>query len=155
MTEKKAAILMGHGSRMPGAAEDMEHVVEHLKNKIDYDIIEICQMSGLGEHFPEVFDRCVEQGATQVVVLPYFLHLGVHLLVDIPGMMQEKAKEHPGVKVILGKHLGFDETLVDLVAKRIGESESLCDVRDMKLEGKEKLGKCEHGHCHEHHGHSH
>jgi sirohydrochlorin ferrochelatase len=155
MTDKKAVILMGHGSRMPGAAEDMEHVVEHLKDKVDYDIIEICQMSGLGEHLPEVFDRCVEKGATQVVILPYFLHLGVHLLVDIPEMLQEKAKAHPGVKVILGKHLGYDETLVDLVAKRIGESESLSDVRELDLdEGKVKLGECNHCHSLEH-GHKH
>lgn len=127
--EKTAVILLGHGSRAAGAAEDMEKVVARLKQELDYDIVDICQMSGLGSLFPEVFDRCVEQGATKVIVIPYFLHFGIHLRQDVPAMMLEKAAEHPHVKVTLGKHLGYDDALVDIVKRRIAESESLDDIR--------------------------
>ncbi len=72
-----------------------------------------------------------DQGATAVLVLPYFLHRGVHMLIDVPRMMREKAKKFPDVKVVLGTNLGFDEAIVDIVLKRIHESENLSDVREI------------------------
>jgi sirohydrochlorin ferrochelatase len=127
----KAVILLGHGSRAQGAADDMEKVVARLKETLDYDIVVSCQMSGLGVQFPDAFDKCVGLGATEIIVIPYFLHFGVHLRQDVPEMMREKLAEYPNVKAILGKNLGFDEALVDIVRKRIAESEDSCDVREL------------------------
>ncbi|MHB1455354.1 MAG: sirohydrochlorin chelatase [Armatimonadota bacterium] len=132
---KTAIILLGHGSRAAGAAEDMEKVVLQLRNDPQYEVVEICQMSGLGDHFPEVFDRCVASGATKVVVVPYFLHFGVHMREDVPAMMMEKAQQHPHVKLILGKHIGYDDALVGIIKKRILESDRLRDIRDTEMEG--------------------
>ncbi|MHB9038071.1 MAG: sirohydrochlorin chelatase [Armatimonadota bacterium] len=133
-SEKTAIILLGHGSRAAGAAEDMERVVARLKEELEYDIVDICQMSGLGDHFPETFDRCVNRGATKIMVVPYFLHFGVHLRQDVPEMMLEKAREYSHVKITLGKHLGFDDALVEVVKRRVVESERLDDIRELKIE---------------------
>jgi precorrin-8X/cobalt-precorrin-8 methylmutase len=140
-------ILMGHGSRVPGAGKDMEEVAQRLKDKYGYPRVEICFISRLGPHFPEIFEKCVNQGAKKVLAIPYFLHEGLHLLLDIPEMMQQEAKKFPHVKLMLGRSLGFDEGLVDLVERRIEESKDLCDVRDLPLPGREKYpvppGQCE------------
>jgi hypothetical protein len=140
-------ILMGHGSRVPGAGKDMEEVAQRLKDKYGYPRVEICFISRLGPHFPEIFEKCVNQGAKKVLAIPYFLHEGLHLLLDIPEMMQQEAKKFPYVKLMLGRSLGFDEGLVDLVERRIEESKDLCDVRDLPLPGREKYpippGQCE------------
>jgi sirohydrochlorin ferrochelatase len=129
-------ILMGHGSRVPEAGKDMEEVAQRLKDKYGYPRVEICFVSRLGPHFPEIFEKCVNQGAQKVLAIPYFLHEGLHLLLDIPEMMQKEAKRFPHVKLILGRSLGFDEGLVDLVERRIEESKDLCDVRDLALPGR-------------------
>jgi precorrin-8X/cobalt-precorrin-8 methylmutase len=143
----EAIILMGHGSRVPGAGKDMEEVAERLKEKYGYPWVEICFASRLGPHFPEVFEKCVKQGAKRVLVIPYFLHAGLHLRLDIPEMMQKEAKKFPYVKLILGKSLGFGEGLVNVVKQRIEESKSLCDVRDIDLPGRDEYpippGQCE------------
>jgi sirohydrochlorin ferrochelatase len=138
-SEKTAIILLGHGSRAAGAAEDMERVVARLKEELEYDIVDICQMSGLGDHFPEVFDRCVNRGATKIVVVPYFLHFGMHLRQDVPEMMLARAREYPHVRITLGKHLGFDNALVEVVKRRIAESDKLDDIRELKIE---PVGDC-------------
>lgn len=133
----EAIILLGHGSRVSGAAEDMSRVALRLKEKYGYALVETCSMSRLGPRFAEVFERCVAQGVRKVIVIPYFLHSGLHLVLDIPRMLQEKAREYPQVEIVLGKNLGFDESLVDLVEKRIRESQSSPDVRSLKLKGRE------------------
>jgi sirohydrochlorin ferrochelatase len=131
-SRKEAIILLGHGSRIPGAGESMEQVAERMRDKLAPGIIEICYMSRIGPHFPEVFESCVSQGATQVIVMPYFLHSGLHLIEDIPELLLEKARKYPHVELILGKNLGFDECLVDLVIRRLDESKNLPDIRKQK-----------------------
>ena len=133
-----AVILLGHGSRVPEAGKSMEKVAEGLKRKYGYAIVEICYLSRLGPHFPEIFEKCVKQGADCVVIIPYFLHEGLHIVLDIPSMIQKTAARFPDVRVVLGKNLGFDDVLVDLVEKRISDSRQECDVRDVVLPPKNK-----------------
>jgi sirohydrochlorin ferrochelatase len=95
-------------------------------------MIETCYMSELGPHFPEILEKCARAGAEKVIVMPYFLHLGVHLRTDIPEMMRMEAKKYPALTIILGRHLGFDESLADLVGKRLDESRNLDDIRGIK-----------------------
>ena len=116
----------------------MEKVAQRLKEKYSHPIVEICFMSRLGPHFPEIFEKCVRMGATKVLVIPYFLHFGLHIILDIPEMMQEEANKFPDVELILGKGLGFDETLVDLVESSIRKSGQETDIRNLVLPPKEK-----------------
>jgi len=129
----EAIILMGHGSRAPEAGMDMEAVAGRLREKFGYSRVEICFMSGLGPHLPEVLEKCVKSNFIRILVIPYFLHMGVHLLKDIPEMMQEEVKKFPHIKLILGKSIGFDEGIVNLIGRRINESKDLCDVRDLEI----------------------
>jgi len=128
---KEAIILMGHGSRIPGAGESMERVAARMRERLAGCLVEVCYMSKLGPHFPEVFDKCAARGASRIIVMPYFLHAGLHIQEDIPEMMREKALEHPSIELILGHYLGYDDCLVDLVIRRTGESRSLPDIRRM------------------------
>lgn len=125
----RAVILIGHGSRAAGADDDMERISEGLRVKFG-GIVVTCRMSGRGIPFDEAFDQCVRQGAKSVIVLPYFLHFGVHLREDIPEMLREAVAKHPEVRLVLGRHLGYDDILVSLVEKRIEESMEFRDVRE-------------------------
>jgi len=127
---RRAVILIGHGSRAAGADDDMEKIAAGLREKSG-GIVETCRMSGRGIPFDGAFEWCVRRGAKEIIVLPYFLHFGVHLREDIPEILREKVRKHPEVRLVLGKHLGYDDALVNLLAKRIGESEGLCDVRNL------------------------
>ena len=127
---KRAVILIGHGSRAAGADEDMERIARRLR-AAGNGVVEVCRMSGRGAPFAEVFEKCVGEGATMVIVIPYFLHFGVHLRQDLPAMLREAAAGRPEVRLVLGRHLGYDDALVSLVEKRLAESEGLCDVREL------------------------
>jgi sirohydrochlorin ferrochelatase len=134
----EAVILLGHGSRVPEAGKDMERVAARLREKYGYRLVEICFMSRLGPHFPEVFEKCVSLGAGKVLVIPYFLHSGLHLVLDLPEMLQEQAERFPDVSLQMGRGFGFDEMIVDLVRTRIEETRGFQDVREMVLPPKDK-----------------
>lgn len=131
--KKQAVILLGHGSRVTNAGHNMEKVAAKLKASYGYKSVEYCFMSRLGPHFPETLEKLVAAGEKDILVLPYFLHSGLHILLDIPEMLQEEAARYPGIKVSLGGNLGYDDMLVALVARRVEEAAAAPDVRDMTL----------------------
>ena len=135
----RAIIILGHGSRVPEAGKDMETVTHLLKENHELEMVEACQMSRLGPYFPETLARCVENGATEVIVIPYFLNKGLHIRLDIPEMMKAEAKKYPHVKMIFGKPLGFDPMFADIIYRRIQESLDLPDVRRLELEPRENF----------------
>jgi len=116
-----AVILIGHGSKKPNAAMNMEEIARQLKQKYSCWIVEPCYMSLNPPYFPEVLKKCVGAGAKRIMVAPYFLHDGVHINHDIPDLIREGLRQNPGIEIFLGKPIGFDESIVDLVWKRICE----------------------------------
>ncbi len=145
--EDVAIVLLGHGSRVQGAGRQMEEVSEALSRRHGFPVVATCYMSRLGPHLPEVLETVVRGGARKVIVVPYFLHGGLHILLDIPELLQEQARKYANVTIILGRNLGFDESLVDLVYKRIQESMVLTDIRHVALPPRERFpvpdGQCE------------
>lgn len=125
----ESVILLGHGSRLPGAGEDMKQVAHRIQVKTGHSSVNICNMQFLGPTFDEVFDQCAADGAKRIIVIPYFLHVGVHMQKDIPEMLREKVEGHPEIEIILGKNLGYDERLADIVIQRIAESRKLRGIR--------------------------
>lgn len=133
-----AIIILGHGSRVPEASQAMDKVANTLKEKYGYSIVETCNMSLLGPKFEETLAKCAEQGAKNIILIPYFLHEGIHMKIDVPKIMQRYIQKYPDVKLIFGKSLGFDPFLADIVQKRIDESTQLCDVRELNLPSEEE-----------------
>ncbi len=129
----KAIILLGHGSRVPGAGKGMEKAVRLLEEKYQQGMVASCHMSRLGPHFPETLEACVSKGATEVIVIPYFLNMGLHIRLDIPEMMQKEAEKYSDIRLVYGKHLGFDKAFVNILQKRIEQSIDLPDVRELEL----------------------
>ncbi len=133
MDSNTAIILLGHGSRVKDASKPMERLAQALEGRLNPGKVYVCYMSRLGPHYPEVFQKALDEGAKQVLVIPYFLHEGLHIRLDIPQMLQEEAAKAPEVRVVLGKNLGYDESLVELVEKRCNEAIDFNDIRSVPL----------------------
>ncbi len=131
--DSPAIIILGHGSRVADACKNVALVAQRLKEKYHYPIVDYCFMSRLGPYFPETLENVVAQGAKKIVVLPYFLSDGLHIVLDIPEMLQKEARRYPDVSLVLGKNLGFDDLLVDLLHKRLTESLNVDDIRNYQL----------------------
>ncbi|NIQ94875.1 MAG: sirohydrochlorin cobaltochelatase, partial [Desulfuromonadales bacterium] len=85
MTEKKTAILlMGHGSRVAEANDALRVIADQVRNDGGFEIVEV---SFRELHEPDIqagIDACVEQGAGRILLYPYFLFAGAHVLEDLP-----------------------------------------------------------------------
>ena len=118
--EKKALIIVDHGSRFHGANDMLWDVVEMLRKLRPDLMIEGAHMELCEPDIPTVIDACVQAGATEITVHPYMLAPGRHATSDIPGMAKEAIQNHPNVKLTITNCLGVDDRIGELVLERAG-----------------------------------
>ncbi len=119
---KEAMLVMVHGSPFPVANNDMFAVVEVLRERGVYPIVEVGFMEINEPSIPEAIACCVEQGAERVIAVPYFLHTGNHVTDDLPNLLEEAQARYPHVQFLMGDYLGHDHLLADVIAERVAEA---------------------------------
>ena len=117
---KTALLVLVHGSPRPVANEDMLHVVEVVKERRAFDIVEVGFMECNKPPIPKAVDACIAQGAERVVAVPYFLHTGNHVADDLPTLLDEARSRHPAVQFAMGRYIGASPLLTDILAARAG-----------------------------------
>lgn len=115
---KTAMLVMVHGSPRPVANNDMFAVVDVVRERGTFPIVEVGFMEVNEPTIPEAIVRCVEQGAEQVIAVPYFLHTGNHVTDDLPTLLEKAQTTYPQVQFLMGDYLGHDPILADVIAQR-------------------------------------
>jgi sirohydrochlorin ferrochelatase len=115
---KQALLVMVHGSPRPIANNDMFAVVDVIRERGVYPIVEVGFMEINEPSIPDAIERCVAQGAERVLAVPYFLHTGNHVTDDLPTLLEAAQARYPQVEFLMGDYLGHDPLLADVVAER-------------------------------------
>jgi sirohydrochlorin cobaltochelatase len=109
-------ILLGHGSRRPEHSDVLEEMARLLKLEFPGLRVELAFMSLCEPGLGSIAERLVEEGVSEITVLPCFLFRGVHVTEDIPGMLEGLKGRFPSVRLILADTLG-DPTHLSRIAK--------------------------------------
>ena len=122
-SEQTAVLLIAHGSRRPEANQDLVQLAKMIGSQGRYDLIEVSYLELASPTILEGGRRCVEQGAKRVLMFPYFLSAGVHVVTDLNEIRDQLAAEFPDVKFILCHHLGLHPLMTELVMLRLSEAD--------------------------------
>lgn len=115
-----ALILVDHGSRFQGANDMLLDVVEMVKRLSGLRRVYPAHMELAEPSIRQAFEQAVSEGATAVVVHPYFLSPGRHSTTDIPRMVEEAAAAFPGVGHCVTAPLGVHPKIGEVVLERAG-----------------------------------
>ena len=119
---KTAILLMAHGSRIAGANSAANEIASMVREMAGFDIVEVSFRENHSPNIQEGIDACVGRGAGRILLVPYFLYMGAHVLEDLPAEIDEAKLRHPGVEMSMGKPLGTHRKLAEIVVERIGET---------------------------------
>ncbi len=122
-------VVVDHGSRRAEANERHESFVASWRATGSFAVVEPAHMELAEPSIGTAFDRCVEAGATTVVVAPYFLWPGNHWAVDIPALAEQAAARHPGIHYLVAAPLGPHPSLLDIVGERVDQCLAHADGR--------------------------
>lgn len=115
----KAVLIVSHGSRSPKTKEEIIVLVNILRQRLPDVMVEFAFLEIEPPSIPEGIDRCVSQGASEVVVALNFLNAGRHVDEDIPAIVDEAKKKYPKVKIVLskpvGQHVQIPNLFIDLI----------------------------------------
>lgn len=115
----KGVLVIGHGSRAKETEATLETVLSMVKEQMPAAIIEYAFMELSERTVDKGIAALVDQGITEIKVVPYFLFMGIHLKEDIPQIMAECAAKFPELKVTIGEPLGADRRLAEILVDRI------------------------------------
>jgi sirohydrochlorin ferrochelatase len=120
---RKALLLIAHGSRRPEANADLAFVADAMAARGRYPVVQVSFLELAEPTIPDGGARCVDRGATEVILLPYFLSPGVHVQEDMTAARDELARRFPHVAFRLAEPLGRHPLLLDVVEQRAAEAE--------------------------------
>ncbi|WP_305041343.1 sirohydrochlorin chelatase [Geoalkalibacter sp.] len=116
---KTAILLMGHGSRVAAANDALHAIAAMVRECTGFNIVEVAFREQHAPNIQKGIDACVAQGAQRILLYPYFLFAGAHVLEDLPEEMAEAAARYPGLEMALGEPLGVHPKLGEIVCERI------------------------------------
>lgn len=118
----EALLVMVHGSPRPESNADMFAVVEVVRRRGVYPIVEVGFLECNQPSIPAAIDDCVRQGAQRVIAVPYFLHAGNHVADDLPTLLEEAQARYPQVEFLMGDFLGHDAHITEVLRARVAEA---------------------------------
>ena len=129
---KNGIIIVDHGSRRAESNEMLEEVARLFAERFKqlYDVVEPAHMELAEPSIGTAYARCVERGATRIVVCPFFLGPGKHWTGDIPRITADAAASFPQTQYHVTMPLGIDDLILELLAKRV----AFCVERDYRCE---------------------
>jgi sirohydrochlorin ferrochelatase len=119
VTKQLGIILVDHGSRREESNALLLDVVRDFATSSGYEIVELAHMELAEPSIATAFARCVERGATMIVVYPYFLLPGRHWNEDIPRLSAAAAAQHPGVRYLVTAPFGLHPLMAEVMQQRI------------------------------------
>ena len=117
----KALVLVAHGSRRQASNEEvvtLSKVITELM-KEEYPIIEAGFLELAEPLIPDAINCCVNQGATDVCVVPYFLSAGRHVEEDVPAEVNKARAIHSQIPMEILPHIGGSEMMIDLIRNSV------------------------------------
>lgn len=113
----KALLLVAHGSRRAASNDEVRELAQRLAAQAGerYDMVDAAFLELAEPSIPDGIQCCIDRGADEVVVLPYFLSAGRHVAEDIPNEVQTKIEQHPQLNIHIAPYLGSVEGVVELL----------------------------------------
>ncbi len=115
-------IVFAHGSSVESANEAVRKAACDAAQRGGWKIYETAFLGGGQPALQEAVSRTVERGASRVVVIPYFLTLGLHLERDLPALIEEIKIQRPGIEIQVTAPLDGHPALLDALVDRAQES---------------------------------
>jgi precorrin-8X/cobalt-precorrin-8 methylmutase len=66
----------------------------------------------------------IESNPKVILVMPYFLHRGIHIKSDVTNELTKVIKKYHFSNIYISDHIGVDKKIIELVLDRTTESEN-------------------------------
>lgn len=118
----KGILILAHGSRRRETEDTLSALARKVREMTGVEALETAFLQFSDTTLWAGLDKLCARGCTEIVLIPYFLFDGVHIREDIPAEIEQYVKAHEAVSVRMGRTLGADDRLAQIVADQVKEA---------------------------------
>ncbi len=117
----KALIIAAHGSRKKESNQEVAALARRVSKKAmgSFEKIEHAFLQLADPLLEKKIDELVQKGVTKIVIFPFFIGSGSHILVDIPKLVKQARFTHAHVEFKVTRHLGKIEAIEDVIIHEV------------------------------------
>jgi sirohydrochlorin ferrochelatase len=113
-------VIFAHGSSVASANQAVEQVAASASVAGGFPIYETAFLDAQPD-LRAATERLAARGVARILVVPYFLTLGIHLQRDLPALVRELETDFPGVEMRVAPPLDGHPGLSRILADRARE----------------------------------
>ena len=115
----KALVVVAHGSRREASNDEVRALAGRLGEMSgkEFDRVSAAFLELAEPLIPDGIVSAIDGGASEVVVLPYFLSAGRHVAEDIPAEVEKAVKLRPDANIRIAPYVGSMTGMGDLMLK--------------------------------------
>jgi sirohydrochlorin ferrochelatase len=117
---KTGIIVFGHGSTVESANEAVRVITRRAAEQGAWELYETAFLE-VTPLLSDAIATLVSRGAKEILVLPYFLTLGIHLQRDLPKLVEALAREY-GLSIKVTPPLDGHPQLSRILVERAKEA---------------------------------
>ena len=112
-----ALLVIAHGSRREASNIEVFELTKRLEEKVNarYQIVSAGFLEMAEPDISASIKSCIDDGAKEIDVLPFFLSAGRHVVNDIPEELAAVTDNFPDVKVNVLPYVGGVDMMLDLM----------------------------------------
>ncbi len=120
-TAKLGVILFAHGSTVEEANRGVHNLAAEVGRAGLFHIVCAAFLDCVRPTLGDAIGKAVGAGATRIIVIPYFLTMGIHLRRDLPNLLSPERERFPKVSIEVGQSLEGHPKMSEMILGRIQE----------------------------------
>lgn len=114
-------IIAAHGSRKKESNLEVADLTKRLSNKVtgSFAMVEHAFLQFADPLLENKIDELAKKGAAKIVIFPFFIGSGSHILADIPLLVKKAQLTHGHIEFKVTRHLGKIEEIEDVIIREV------------------------------------
>jgi len=118
---KTGVLLFAHGSPVEDANRGVHDLAARIEAAGPHGYVRAAFLDGGQPDLVTAVQQAVAAGIERLIVIPYFLTVGLHLRRDLPKLMAAAKEKHANLQITLGQSLEGHPMMPAMVLSRVQE----------------------------------
>ena len=118
---KTGILLFAHGSPVEEANRGVHDLAAKIEAAGPYSYVRAAFLDSTQPDLNAGVRQAAEAGLERLIIIPFFLTVGLHLRRDLPKLVAAAHEKHPNIEITVGQSLEGHPLMPSLILSRVQE----------------------------------
>lgn len=119
-------LLFAHGSRVEEANRGVHELARQVQEAGNLPYVRAAFLEMAQPDLTAAIEAAVQAGFGKILIIPFFLTMGVHLRRDLPELLAQQRERHPELEIEAGDSLEGHPLMPSLILDRVRAAGEAC-----------------------------